>query len=114
MTKTYRELMMEDESNLSWCKPLSFLGGRVILAVNEGRIVSAQVDGEDRDDLVDDLEALARLVNDEYDDYQGWDDRQIIFFADHEELGCRSCPWFGICEAMDEEIEVDEEEEDEE
>lgn len=103
--KTYRDMMMENDENLGWCKPISFLGGRVILAENEGRIVSVQADGEDRDELADDLKALAQLVNDEYADYKGWDDRQIIHFAEHEELGCRNCPWFGICEAMDEEIE---------
>ena len=103
--KTYRDFMMENDENLDWCKPLSFLGGRVILAENDGRIHSVQVDGEERDDLVGDEEKLARLVNDEYEDYKGWSNHQIIHFADHEELGCRNCPWFGICEAMDEEIE---------
>lgn len=50
------------------------------------------------------------MVNDEYDLYEGQTDTQIIQDAEHKDLPCRLCPWFGVCQAMDEE-EPDEEEE---
>ena len=45
------------------------------------------------------------MVNDEYDLYEGQTDTQIIRDAEHKELPCRLCPWFEVCQAMDEEEE---------
>lgn len=86
---TYREIMMQNNENLSWCKPLSFENGNVVVAFNEGTIVGIQIDGNNIDVTPDAITSVADRIKDMYDD--------------PEELPCRLCPWFGICCAMDEE-----------
>lgn len=34
--KTVRDMMRENNDNLDWCRPESYLDGRVILAISEG------------------------------------------------------------------------------
>ena len=36
---TYRDYMIDSSENLGWCKPISFDGGSIIIAQNEGEIV---------------------------------------------------------------------------
>ena len=103
----YREIMMQNDENLSWCKPLFFDSDKVIIAVNETGIVGIQIDGVDTDITPAEINAVARRVNEEYDEYKGWDDKHIILDADYRELPCRLCPWFGICDAMDAEYTAD-------
>lgn len=52
-------------------------------------------------DLDFDLERLARAVNPEYDSRSGEDALSIALDGDLHEQCCARCPWFGICEAMD-------------
>lgn len=101
---TYREMMNENTENLSWCKPLSYLGGRVIIAVANGEIAGIRIDGEDKPVTAANIKAVSEMVAEGYADYQGWDDTHIILDSDSRELPCRECPWFGVCDAMDEEI----------
>ena len=98
---------MKSGGNLNWCKPLSFKDGEIVLSVCEGEIVGCQIGGEEHSEFCGfkaDLTPLAKLVNDSYDYYSGWEDTHIILDAVHEELECRDCPCFGFCEAMDEEV----------
>lgn len=97
----YRKMMMDNGENLCWCKPLSYQDGKVILAVNEGEIVGLRIDGTDVKINADSVRRVAKMVNPDYDLYDGWDEMHIIQEAPHEELGCCNCPWFGICDAMD-------------
>lgn len=108
--KTCRDTMRESNDNLSWCRPESYLNGRVILAINEGRVDGISIDGQDLDTTPDNIRKVAQMVNDECDLYEGQTDTQIIQDAEHKELPCRLCPWFEVCQAMDEE-EPDEDEE---
>lgn len=97
----YRKKMIENGENLGWCKPLSFLDGKVILAVNEGEVVGLRIDGTDVKINAESVHRVAEMVNPCYDLYSGWDDMHIIAEAPHKELGCCDCPWFGICDAME-------------
>lgn len=97
----YRKMMMDNGGNLSWCKPLSYRDGKVILAVIEGEVVGLRIDGTDVEINADSVCRVAKMVNADYDLYSGWDDLHIIAEAPHEELGCCNCPWFDICDAMD-------------
>lgn len=103
---SYRDMMIENQENLGWCKPLSFLEGRVVVALNEGKIDCISVDGKTlpsypKDALANSIRAAAKLANPEYDEYSGWSDTHILIDADHEELPCCKCPWFDVCDAMD-------------
>lgn len=102
---TYRERMIKNGGNLSWCVPyrVTTKGGDVIIiAENEGNIVGCQINGRDVDGMT--WERIARMVNPDYDLYSGWEDRHIAHDdVPWEELECRSCPWFDVCDAMDEE-----------
>lgn len=101
--KTCRDTMRESNENLEWCRPESYLNGRVILAINEGRVDGINIDGQDLDTTPDNIRKVAQMVNDEYDLYEGQPDTQIIQDAEHKELPCCLCPWFEVCQAMDEE-----------
>lgn len=103
--KTVRDMMRENNDNLDWCRPESYLDGRVILAINEGTVVGINIDGTKQATTPENIRRVAKMVNADYDDYEGWDDAHIIQDADHEELPCRLCPWFDDCDAMDEEDE---------
>lgn len=107
---TTRDIMRDSNDNLSWCRPESYLNGRVVLAINEGRVDGINIDGQDLSTTPDNIRKVAQMVNDEYDLYEGQTDTQIIQDAEHRELPCRLCPWFDVCQAMDEE-EPDEDEE---
>lgn len=100
---SYRDMMRESNENLGWCRPESYLDGRVILAINEGTVAGISIDGQALSTTPENIRRVAKMVNADYDDYEGWDDVHIIQESAHEELPCRLCPWFGDCDAMDEE-----------
>lgn len=95
--------MRNNDENLSWCRPISLNNGKVVIASNEQEIVGIEIDGVDTDVTPEAIKHVAKLVNDEYHMYVGWDDKHIIFDAEHRELPCRLCPWFEVCQALDEE-----------
>lgn len=100
---TYREMMTENNENLSWCAPYSLLGGRIVIAATDGKISSMQIDGTDVPVSGETIRRAAEMANECYESYQGWSDTHILLDANKEELPCRMCPWFGVCDAMDEE-----------
>lgn len=110
---TNREIMMQNNENLSWCKPLSFENGNVVVAFNEGTIAGIQIDGNDIEITPDAIKSVANRINymgdDIGDDYIRFIKNRIFFDPDHEELPCRLCPWFDACCVMDEECEEFEE-----
>ena len=104
----FRRQMLECDDNLSWCKPLEFKNGEVVIAINEGDIVGLQVNGETVNGYTDTtIKRIAKLVNEDYELYEGYYEGytllEIIYDADFKELPCRCCPWFHECEAMDDE-----------
>lgn len=98
---TYREYMTEKMENIGWCKPLSFLNGKVIVAMTGGNVSSIQIDGKDVECSPENIKAVAKMVNKGYDLYHGWSDSVIIGDATEGEMPCCKCPWFNICGAMD-------------
>lgn len=96
--------------NLGWCKPYMSDDDRIAVALMEGEIITVQIDGrdiewdEDRKTTwrysAELLHRLARSINPDYDDYNGYDDTEIILDALHER-GCSDCPWRDECDAMD-------------
>lgn len=100
---TYREIMAESNENLSWCTPYAFLDGRIVVSLTDGRISSMQIDGEYVQVSDNAIRRAAEMSNECYGSYQGWSDTRILLDAEKEELPCRMCPWFDVCDAMDEE-----------
>lgn len=96
------EKMMPNE-NLSWCRPMVSRDGRVTLAINEGAIVGLMVDGEELQISEKEIARTARIANESYNDYSGWDDIYILLDSDFTEIGCNECPWRDVCDAMEEE-----------
>lgn len=91
---TCRDIMKQNNENLSWCKPVSYDNGRVVIAVNEGHIVGIQIDGVNIDVTPDSIRSVSARIK-EFEDMGDVGD----------ELPCRLCPWFDICDQMLEEFE---------
>lgn len=102
-------MMIENRENLGWCKPLSFLGGRVVVVLNERQVTCASVDGKTLPECPETTRTVAKLVNPEYDDYISCSDTEVLLDAAHKELPCCKCPWFYDCDAMDDEDEDEDE-----
>ena len=100
---TYREKMMENRENLGWCKPLSYLDSRIIIATNERRVVGVQLDGKDVPAEPEKLRKIAAMINPGYDTDALEHDFETAVATYGQELPCCECPWFNICDAMDDE-----------
>lgn len=100
MNKT-REIMIENGQNVSWCKPLKHRTEDIFLIVTEGEISGIRINGKDENVTPEIITELAKKLNESHDEYEGWSDTHILLDADFEELGCSDCPYFDICEAMD-------------
>lgn len=98
---TYRDYMIDSNENLSWCKPISFDGGNIVIARNEGEIVGICADGEDLDATPENIRKIALRIDPDCDG-----DIDMVN-ATGRELACRECPWFSACCAMDENCEED-------
>ena len=106
---TVREYMQETGGNLSWCKPYFSGDGESAVAINEGEPVGVLIDGADvaprEISKPETIRRLAQAVNAQYALYSGWDDLHIALEAMHEG-DCCECPWFGLCDAMDGDVET--------
>lgn len=98
---TYREQITERHDNLGWCKPLSFLDGKVVVVIANGNVTGIQIDGKDISCEPANIKDVAKMVNVDYGFYRGWSDSHIIEDADPKEMPCCECPWFAVCDAMD-------------
>ena len=105
---TIRDYMKRCGGNLGWCKPYFSEDENVVLAVNEGKPCGVMIDREDiRPEYVDKPETIHRVavrVNAYHEDYVGWDDLHVALDV-MKEGDCCDCPWFGICDAMDGDVE---------
>lgn len=101
---TNRDYFRSTGESLDWCKCLSFADGSVHAAVLAGKIVGLNDNGVDCGDPVpaDDIHRLAVRLNDCYDLCRGYSDTEQLLEVDHEELPCCECPWFDVCNYMDE------------
>ena len=120
---TYRDIYRYEDENMGWCYPLSCLGGRVILAVNELSVSGIQIDGENLDVNIENTVRAVNLVADGWiygKDYTMDDScrlpfellREILVHDAAQKLPCRKCPWFEVCDALDDQCGEDDEEED--
>ena len=100
---TVKEQMIENGENLSWCKP--YVGDRVSIVMCEGKVASLMIDDSEVDVTMENLVRAAKIVNPNYDDYDGWSAEHILLEGNLDEVGCSECPWFNICDAMDGEVE---------
>lgn len=114
---TYRDYMREHTTeNLSWCACYKNATGDHAMVVNEGKIITiVSPRGEESSSYSKEINAAAleqfvREVNPDFDLYEGWGPLHIATDA-MKEVGCAHCPWFDMCEAMDEQYGPDEEEE---
>lgn len=98
---TYRDYMIDSNENLSWCKPISFDGGNIIITRNGGEITGILADGEDLDTTPENIRTIALRIDPDC----GGDIDMVNETG--RELPCRSCPWFSTCCAMDENCEED-------
>ena len=101
---TVKEQMIENGENLSWCKP--YVSDRVNVVMCEGKVASLMIDDSEVDVTMENLVKAAKIVNPNYDDYDGWHTTHILLEGDIREVGCAECPWFDRCDAMDGETEV--------
>ena len=96
--------MIKNGGNTEWCKPLKHKSEAVYLVVYEGDIANILDNGNyffEFDKIEEKIKELAKRLNPEHDEYEGWDDTHILLDSDFEELGCNDCPWFDLCDAME-------------
>lgn len=101
--KTTRDIMRDSSENMGWCKP--YISDRVAFTVAGDKIEALRIDGEDVPATEDNLFRAAVIVNPDAGSYRGWSIAHILTDGDVTETSCASCPWFDICEAMDQVIE---------
>ena len=110
-----RDFMKDRDENLLWCHAIDY--GNVQLVICGGTIVDVRVNNEEvYPDIIENgragysdvlINRIARMINDDYDTYHGWTDIEVIILSDGVYLPCNKCPWFDVCEAMDDEMEED-------
>ena len=97
-----REKMIESGQNLEWCKPMKHESEDINLCVKEGEVIGILECGNEILPVTSEkITELAKRLNSDYDLYEGWDDTHILLDSGFEEMGCKDCPWFDTCEAMD-------------
>ena len=86
---------------------------RVQVVVNDGMIIGLAIDGKYVLPEVlygagtyteTTLEEVAKMVNPYFEEYQGYTATEIILDTKDRERPCCHCPWFYICDAMDEDF----------
>lgn len=105
---TYRDYFStHTDESVDWCK-CYMADGRNAVCVNDittNEISAIMIGGKDIDfrDDVGAIHRLAKAVNSDYSLYHGWSDAHIAIEA-MKEVGCTSCPWFSVCDQMDEKM----------
>ena len=101
----YLEYMQEHENeHFSWCTPYADKTGEYMLVMYDGELMSimsptCEADRYDGTLTDEALEQFARAINPDYDRYSGWSDLHIALEA-MSPVGCASCPWREVCDAM--------------
>ena len=108
---TLRDYMRGHDENMTWCKPYITEDESVAFTLCEGNISAFRMDGSEKRSNITagDLNVLARRLEPDYDFYEGYTDKEIIFNASAaRERPCCECPWFEDCAAMDDPVDFDE------
>lgn len=100
-----RQELLEDGQNIDWCRPYQTEDKKYIFVQNEGDIVGMTLDGKDipENEYDKHLKIIAQTIDEDYNEYEGYTDMEIIKANAYKmtELGCRDCPYFWVCDAMD-------------
>ena len=103
---------MEDHpgENMSWCRPYKDAHGNYLI-VNDNRDIAIYNGGVVSTNPTEtELEKFAKIVNVDYDDYNGYDAMEIALDT-MSETGCWDCPLKFECEVMSANLENEEGEE---
>lgn len=95
--------LMEWGDSLIWCEAYETGGEEATFCLCNGEIIAIRYnDGsESSGPSCEEIEALARKVNPDFDEYEGREAAEILAYASRSlSGGCRACPWFGVCDAM--------------
>lgn len=106
--KKVRETMLAEGGNIGLCYPVSLLNDRIIVALNQGDFASMMIDGEDVDLTSENFgRALKLLYPEFYREYEMENEERELWTAvcSGPEGECRDCPWFRLCDAMNEDDE---------
>lgn len=107
---TYKEYMFShQDENMHFCKPYTNDDEDRFLIMYDGEadaIVAPGIEAHRWNGLLRIyMEQFTReLVGEDYDLHHGYTDEEIALHYMHE-IGCASCPFFHVCEAMNEEME---------
>ena len=114
MKKDY--MIHHDHENIGWCRHFRSENGRVAIAVCHGVLAGLEIDCQEidvfdpHDKTCDGLwEKAARAAvtdKDELTLFKGYSWSEIVLQNYVEERGCSTCPWFGQCDAIKDEMEV--------
>lgn len=122
--ETYRDMMIENGDNLSWCVPYANQDGSIIFVQNEGEVIALMVNGHevhpaenDRTFTAEQLqiilgEAFKEEASEEYENFvQNYGKSKynknhlpdLFHLVDtkYHQMGCAKCPWFYECDAME-------------
>lgn len=104
---TNREYFRSAGESIDLCQCLSFADNSVYAVLLGGEIVSLIDNGREYTTVTaDDIHRLAVRLNADYDLYKGWNDTHILREAADEKLPCCQCPWFDVCDLMDQEADL--------
>lgn len=107
--KKVRDTMLAEGGNIGLCYPVSLLNDRIVVAFNQGDFASMMIDGEDVDLTPENFgRALKLLYPEFYREYEMENEERELWTAvcSGPEGECRDCPWFRLCDAMDEDDEA--------
>ena len=110
--KKVRDTMLAEGGDLEFCYPASILNGRIQSSVCYGDINGLLIDAETVDVTTENIKRALKMANQEY----GEENIASSHYSDHvllideaesfgERLQCFECPFFGCCDAMDEDDE---------
>lgn len=102
---TFRQELIKDGQNIDWCHPFQTADEKYIIVQNEGNIAGMALEGKDipESDYEKHIKIIAQTIDEDYNDYEGYTDMEIIKANAYKmtELGCRDCPYFWVCDALD-------------
>ena len=100
----YRKMMIDKRESLGWCEARADDTGRVIAIHDEGALGGLSVDGIDAGYLPiapDTLRQAAQIVAGDYYGLGDRTDTQWIMEETTHTMPCCDCPFFGVCDAME-------------
>ena len=96
---SYRKMMSDTDGNaIADCSP--YICKRVAFAINAGDMVVLAIDGVQVPITPENIKKAAQLAKPNYADSEG-DDLDILMDGNLRKAPCHECPYFDICDAME-------------